>query len=487
MSGRTLTEAGRVAVAQRTRLEGLFRDLAKLDGQMAALEAELADQSKELSRLDDRMAELYHRTGLPRPGPDELAAVDVAEHLRAPASKSNTDPAPSGEWTASRRRDDGGNWESLVRHAERYITDHGIPVDADPLEQLLPPHRATEIRERFGADFDPAPWDHWDYGAVGVAVLAGALLDYFLVATPGKKFKGEPQRGSPLTAWMREQSERLAPMKGSDNIERNAFQRWVAELTTAAEKWAKVPYDLVIPSVGLTPNVHRLASLGHDPLLGLVFGVKDVMNGTCTFIDKHGNWDVIDHPHHRGTNNVLEAVVKVVVHGFSDVFTPMGLPPPGMGMFHLVSANSGFTLRKGGDPVSVRNLVRHMYSRGYDLRHFATASVSPGVAEVILWTYHGLRDMAARAETGEPSDPGMPDRLKRARMLALTHGLLASANIVKTALYSWNPTALNLPQYHILARRMVALAKLGAERDELVRRRLADGWEALLEDALRLK
>ena len=102
---------------------------------------------------------------------------------------------------------------------------------------------------------------------VALAVLVGAVTDYLLVATPGGSFKGQPQRGSPLTAWMKEQSKKLAPMKGSDDLERNAFQHWIAELTTAAEKWAKVPYDVIIPKVGLTPNVHRLAALGHDPLL----------------------------------------------------------------------------------------------------------------------------------------------------------------------------------------------------------------------------
>ena len=110
------------------------------------------------------------------------------------------------------------------------------------------------------------------------------------------------------------------------DIERNPFQLWVAGLTTAAEKWAKVPYDIVSPKLGLTPNVHRLASLGHDPLLGLVFGVRDIISGSCTFIDKSGAWRVIDHPNHEGTRNPLEALVKVVVHGFSDVFTVQGPP-----------------------------------------------------------------------------------------------------------------------------------------------------------------
>ena len=170
-------------------------------------------------------------------------------------------------------------------------------------------------------------------------------------------------------------------MKGNDGIERNAFQQWIAELTTAAERWAKVPYDLVIPKDGLTPNVHRLASLGHNPVLGLVFGVKDILAGSCTFIDKSGAWRVIDHPNHEGTRDPVEALVKVVVHGFSDVFTAQGLPPPFMAPFQLVSAKSGITLKEGGDPVAVRDVVRYMYANGYDLRHFMATKISPAIAE----------------------------------------------------------------------------------------------------------
>ena len=97
-----------------------------------------------------------------------------------------------------------------------------------------------------------------------------------------------------------------------------------------------------------------------------------------------------------------------------------------------------------------------------------------------LHAYHGARDFTASPEPGEP---GIPDKLKREQMLALSHGLLASANILKTALYGWNPMAINLAQFQTLAKRMLSLWKLASERDRLVRQGLDDGWEALLADA----
>lgn len=468
------------AVAQRLQLDALQRALRTLESHVGALESESDRQSAELSRLEKMIERLRADADPERASNEEHASADGAGHVRSSAPETRVDRRsadPSSDFVPP---EVGGTWESYLRNMDRYIADHGIEVTGDPLSQLVPPDLAAEIRRRFDAEFRPAPWDRWDVGVVALAVLVGALTDYLLVATPGGSFKGEPQRGSPLTAWMKQQSKKLAPMTGTGDIERNPFQHWVATLTTAAERWAKVPYDVVSPKLGLTPNVHRLASLGHDPLLGLVFGVGDILSGTCTFIDKSGAWRVIDVPGHEGSSNVLEAMVRVVVHGFSDVFTERGLPPPFLAPFQLVGAKSGFTLSEGGDPVPVRDVVRYMYSNGYDLRHFVTMKISPAIAEVILWAYHGIR---ACADGSESEEGGIPDRLKREQMQALTHGALASANILKTALYGWNPMAINLAQFVTLAKRMLSLMKLTAERDRLLRRRLDDGWKALLADA----
>ena len=257
----------------------------------STLEDETNQQSSHVARLVTELDAALSEADLARPDLKQTAAGEISESLRPSAREVAEIRARMPDLCLALELPDAEHgWDAYLREVELYIDRHGIEVNRDPIAQLLPPDKAAEICRRFDDDFGPSPWDRWDYGAVTLAVLTGALLDYFLVATPGATFRGEPQRGSPLTAWMREQSKRLAPITGSERIERNAFQRWVAELTTAAERWAKVPYDLVDPKRGLTPNVHRSSSLGHDPVLGLVFGVKDIMCGTCTFIDASGGW-----------------------------------------------------------------------------------------------------------------------------------------------------------------------------------------------------
>ena len=487
MNESTRIQAERAVLVHRYQLDALHRALQSLEGHLTALESESDRQRDQLSGLARTIAHLRDQAGLPRlsdqppPGAQQQTGDKSPEDHQPSTPGTRTAPRTSADLpTILPPTDLGKNWAEYARNLETYIANQRIEMTPDPLVQLLPPDRAAEIQRRFTADFSPAPWDRWDYGVVALAVSVGALTDYLLVATPGGSFKGQPQRQSPLTAWMKEQSKKLAPISGRDNIDRNTFQQWIAELSTAAEKWAKVPYDVVSPKYGLTPNVHRLASPGHDPLLGLLFGVGDILSGTCTFIDKSGAWRVIDNPGFEGEGNPFEALVRVVVHGFSDVFTAQGLPPPFMAPFQLVGAKSGFTLKEGGDTVSVTNVTRYMSANGYDLRHFMTTKISPAVAEVILKAYHGVRACVDRPESGEL---GIAERLKREQILVLTHGLLASANILKTALYGWNPMAINLAQFQTLAKRMLSLVKLAAERDQLVQRELDDGWERLLAEA----
>lgn len=478
-SNTTSLPAERVAAGHRDQIEKSSQEVARQRRFADTLKQESDSQAAMITDLESGLAAAWRAAGLHRPDKAEISGKEIDERLRLSEAEMRT---------IRRRLPDlsfdlcvpsaGSDWTNYLGQVDRYIDAHGVEVNANPLEQLLPPHRAARIRRQFDQDFGATPWDRWDYAAVGVTVVVGALLDYFLVATPGA-FNGVVQRGSPVTAWMKEQSKKLAPLSGTDDMQRNAFQSWVAGLTTKAEKWAKVPYDVVNPKLDLTPNTHRLAAIGHDPVLGLVFGTKDILCHTCTFIDSEGAWRVIPGPAYA-ERGVLEALATVVAHGFSDVFTAKGLQPPFLSALQTLKVDSGFTLKEDGDTVTVPNLIRYMYSNGYDLRHFATIAIVPAVAELVIRIYHFLR-------THEPTErlgrDGIRSRLKLSQMLALTHGLLASGNLVKTALYGWNPTALNMAEFLALGKQMISLVKLSSERDALIQEELAKGWEALLAEA----
>lgn len=202
------------------------RHIGALNRRAGDLKAKNDQQSVDRDDLEAQMAALRNEFGLPKPSADELERVLIDPDLL---------PSESEMQAIRRRLPDlslgldlpaaDGDWDAYVSDVDAYVERQDLDVDRDPLAQLLPAGRAAEVIRRFDLDYGPTPWDNWDYGAIALTVLVGTLLDYFLVATPGANFKGQPQRGSPVTAWMKEQSKKVAPQSGADDMQRNALIR----------------------------------------------------------------------------------------------------------------------------------------------------------------------------------------------------------------------------------------------------------------------
>lgn len=468
----------KVALAQDHQLKTLRRHMGKLEEHTSDLQSETADHADALSDLDARMSALLSDAGLARPSDNELEEVEIADPLQL----------SEFEATAIRQRlpdlslgievpDVEADWHSYLHEVDQYVEKNDIDLTRDPLEQLIPPHRAAEIYREFQGDFGPTPWDRWDYGIVAVAVIAGTLLDYFIVATPlGNSFKRQDQRASPLTGWLKEKSE-------SPLIKR--LENWAK-----AKQKGRVPYDVRLGrgyrdvNKALHAFTHRQSSLGHDPILGLLYGTIDILCNTCTFVDDQGRFRVYEKVLKDTSTadpmlTIPDAIVKVILHYLSDAFTKKGLPAPFMAQIQRIQADSGLALETA-DTVSINELTRHMYSNGYDLRHFLTMAIVPAFAELIIRTYHAVRGSSEEVDLGKE---GIRARLKLSKMLLVTHALLSSTNILKTALYRWDPTALNLAEFVALAKQMLSLWKLSHERNDLIAKELEDRYKELLRES----
>ncbi|WP_064091524.1 hypothetical protein [Rossellomorea aquimaris] len=114
-----------------------------------------------------------------------------------------------------------------------------------------------------------------------------------------------------------------------------------------------VPYDAVTRldpysnSTGLSANTHRYRTLGHDPILGWVFGPVNILSRSLTKTDIISTYEIIGGkigPLYNGMTmgamqaaikkagegkyNLPAAVVKQAIHFGSDYFTKQGLPLP---------------------------------------------------------------------------------------------------------------------------------------------------------------
>src|SRR5829696_9458742 len=348
------------------------------------------------------------------------------------------------------------DFDELVIEAGRYLAEAGLDPNEDPLLQVLGHAEASKIQRRYGDAFGHVTWDRSDYLAVLLAGFVATLLDVFVVRVPlDGAFLGRMQAGSPMTRWIRENSKPV-------------HDHYLGGL----EKSAKVPYDLSVGKAvdGLSPKVHRLMSLGHDPVLAFIFGVMDVMSGTGTYIDKHGDLRRIATS--MSPEGLVSAFLKVFLHLLSDVFTSAGIPPPFFTLLQLAKTRSPFVLGPSGERVTWTNVARYMYTHGYDMRHFATMGIVPASVEMIVRGWWLCKSFGSNGDI-------VPAKAKLTSMLMLSHLIATSGNLLKTGvIFGMNPLALNWAQ--MLALPPVTLAWIieTLKRNRSIRDKLDEEWKS---------
>lgn len=403
--------------AALTAQDRLVRQIAiELDTAERTL-ASASEVRQQLAELEDLMAELEAEAHL-------LTEEDLADF--DPAAIPRLFETRRGAVRRERARLGTDDWPAYVRSCQAYLLAHG----ADPLapyEALLTPADLQQLREEsYDAQLQ---WDAWDYALVGVSGTLAALTDVLLVGTP---------QTSPLTTWLKSYNS-------------NTADDWFGRWARALEASCQVPYDAQaafdgtrIP--GMAGRSHRIQSLGHDPVLGFVFGVFDILRGTVTgFSYEHlkGRHTFVSLPSAGlgQETNLIAALLRHLGHLVSDVATPMGLPAPLLGLFQGINAGSF-----GPKGRNVGQIARWMYLNGYDLRHFLVGGLSPAVVEIVLRAGVMLRHYAEYGET--PLD--IAQHPKYRTMLLAAHGIAALANGGKVALMQGNPLAINLAQWYAL-------------------------------------
>ncbi|MGI8911090.1 MAG: hypothetical protein ACR2JR_11145 [Rubrobacteraceae bacterium] len=392
----------------------------------------------EIGRIEDILAEL--ETGAEFLNAEDLADFDPEE---IPRIYKRRRAEVSSELTRIGYR----NWDDFVRQTRVLAVSEGLDPLA-PFDTMLTKEDFKRLKsESYEASLR---WDRLDYLFVFTSGVLAALSDLLLVRIPKTmKFEGSDEdiKGSPLTEWLKQYDTRAGQSKG-----------WVADWARELEKKCQTPYDrqyavfdeelVHIPGMGGT--THRFQSLGHDPVLGFVFGVLDILRGTVTgfsYDNLAGDHWVIQGQIYsplpaadmgERVVRLIEAILKHVSHLISDVATPAGLPAPFMTLFQ------GFNFGSFGEKDRmVGEIARWMYLNGYDLRHFIVSGVTPLVIEIVLRAYIMVRHYSEHGET-----KFMVTQSPKYRSMLLTaHGVAAAANAGKVALYQGNPLAINQAEW----------------------------------------
>lgn len=359
--------------------------------------------------------------------------------------------------------------DNLINEINNFISQNDIPI-----ERIKTDNSNINLLKKFNNDFHSCIKDcvknvstFPELATLDVIMCctSGAIataIDILLVGKPKIKYPNQEFEGSFLTGLLRK-------INGDSDFFKFFSQK------------CKVPYDLSSLAEVVYPNNHRLRSLAHDPLFGLIFAVIDIILGTTTCIDDNGFIEMIPNKKTSMVDKFF-SVFLYLGHLISDVCTSRGLPIPGWFLTQL-NFNNVF-LKK------ISDLSEKMYINGYDLRHLLSMSSSVAVSHLIIDFYLEItQDKVGNDKLMFERDlQEVHNNLKKAEMMLLTDSIASIGNAVKifSPPDSGNPTAINLVQWFSFAHDgIVALeAKNRLKNAEIVienRKIINSNWEYLLD------
>lgn len=329
-------------------------------------------------------------------------------------------------------------WEELVQQAEQEIQYNVSLKSLFTSEEL---RRNEEYIQKMNNDFNQL--HKLDSIDLSISVLAGiiaAALDILLIGIPQPTTEG--LKAGSLSNYIRKYFEDKFPPEEMEELGRKTKY--------------KTPYDAqdnrntTIYVEGLSTYYHRLLSLGHDPILGFLIGILDIMNNRMTTIDKSGKIvsQVMGCYTGRTESSLFEALLRQLRHLKSDLTTPMGLPAPLMGVFNLFQFGE-----IGEEKQTIAEIVQGMYYEGYDFIHFCSASIPVMVSEIIVRICYAFK----RIKEGHSIKDSIPVTLNRTQrpklgtMLFISHSISASINAGKVY-FTKNPMSINYPQWLAFAK-----------------------------------
>ena len=317
--------------------------------------------------------------------------------------------------------------------------------------------------------------DKFDIAISAIAGIVAAAVDILMVGIPQKTPEG--LSAGRLSDYIRGAFEKRFPEKEMEKL--------------ANSKVSKVPFDAQDNRhsseyvEGLSAYYHRLLSIGHDPLLGFVFGVIDILTGRMTTIDKDGRivCQVMENYADRKESDIFRALAKQVIHLKSDITTSMGLPVPLMSLFNFLQFGS-----IGEAEQTIAEIVQGMYYEGYDFIHFCAMSVPVMLVEVIVRLGYAFKRIK-EGYTIKESIPFKLDRKKHpklATMLFIGHSGAAAINAGKVY-FTKTPMAINYPQWVAFAKYAYTQVKWAfiekpEKRDKYVLGRLYEDMASIIEE-----
>lgn len=311
-------------------------------------------------------------------------------------------------------------------------------VDLYQIVTIREINEADHLLSRYYSEFtDQNKLDKYDYAISGIIGTIAALMDYFLVTkVDGKKVVPGKLKSGVEDFW-----NKLLSEKKIEELEEKYKVTYDISSNTS-----KVSQEIL----GLCPLYHRFQSLGHDPIIGFIFGVVDIMKGQLTAIDGNGRL-IIQSIKGAETKSLIGAIITVFGHFLSDVGTKsktgkiLSVPAPLTPLLQLIQTGS---IEYNGQKFTVADLTKRMYYDGYNFNHFIGMSLPVLLIEILTRLSFVIKETFFSKK-----DVSIKDNPKLTIMLCIANGILFAENVGKLALTK-NPFSINYVSW-------IATAKYG--------------------------
>ena len=379
------------------------------------------------------------------------------------------------------------NWRDIVQEAEnRY------PYDVE-LEDILSQsefENAYQDLENINREFQR--YTALDGVDLSIMIVAAALqtLRWVLMPEIGKTI----DKTTRITA---DEGDEIVKRLKKEFVEKH--ENWTAKKKQQGRRlreqegktWKEiifsgVPYDAIkgskkVLKVGLSGTTHRYRTLGHDPILGWIFGTSNILTDTLTLNNlvsyrvENGNVtnrSLLIPQLLCETSNQIQgskyklpaAVFRQALHYKSDMYTKDGLPVPLLGVFN-------------------ETLAGKLYSNQYDFLCFVRDSKIEGISVILSILINMVIGLIHGLYYDEKCD-GERDLFEvRTRKILLYSNILASTGNVAVTLITKNAKMLDIGGLLVTISRLYTDARFIARaREAFIQNRLDNNLQQIIEN-----
>lgn len=333
------------------------------------------------------------------------------------------------------------HWSSLVKEATA-----SIPSDVQ-LKDLL---SETEFRQAYDhlADIENEfnQKTHLDKTDSCFLIVATALQVIRRIVFPKakdilNKLRITDKQGDKLVKKQKEEFDKFGKNSGwsTEKNTQGNFPRKQEGKSWREIIFSSVPYDATrgaaLCGVNMEGGYHRYKTLGHDPILGWLFGTMNILTDTLTlnsFVSYRIQQmrftpEIVSMPQvisetmlriKEDYHRLPAAIFRQAIHYQSDAFTKRGLPIPLLGTFS-------------------ESLAGELYREQYDSLCFTADTALPAIINMLIGLIHGL---------GFNPEKGVPRKLyevKTRKILFISNSIASTSNLIEVAVLK-NPYKLDI-------------------------------------------